>query len=218
MDTLDSRSLRYIDCFGQKLSSPGQLRYRLATAAGAWLPVDGHIFTIDVKRGRRASNKGQQHNVTVRREGQRLVADPSHLEIEAGDMVLWHTPDPSISGFTVRGEGAGDTFDSAALSSEAVYTHAFGTPGDYHWVDANGGPASGTVQVRALAPVNKEEFEKWVGALKNGALITINGDKATPERVQILVGQTVFWAVEKAPGISITDARLAPGARSAGRS
>ncbi|MBI2305049.1 MAG: hypothetical protein HYU86_09950 [Chloroflexi bacterium] len=220
MDALDSRSLRYVDCFGKKFSASGQVRYRITTAAGAWLPVgkvgEEEVFTIDVKERKEARKEGRQYDVTVLREGRRLVADPPHLEIEAGSIVIWHTPDSAITGFTVRGEGAGGAFDSSALTSEAVYTHAFGTPGDYQWVDENGGPLKGLVQVRALEQGKREEFEKWVQTLNNGTLITINGDKATPDRVQILVGQTVFWAVEKAPGISITDARLGRGARRGG--
>jgi plastocyanin len=208
MNTLDSRSLRYTDCFAQKFSSPGQVLYRVTTGAGACLPVEGTTFTIDVSECAASKKEGKQHQITIRREGQSLVADPPHLEIEAGEMVLWHAPDPSTPGFTVRGEGKCITFDSSALTSEAVYTHAFGTPGDYAWVDANGGPVSGVVEVRPLDPANREECEKWLKSLKNGTLITINGEKATPGRVQILAGQTVFWAVEKASGISITDARL----------
>lgn len=223
MDALDSRSLRYVDCYGQKFSSPGQVRYHITNAAAAWLPVGkvgekDEVFTIDVRERKAATKEGGQHNVTVRREGKRLVADPPHLEIEAGSIVLWHTPDSSIMGFTVSGEGAGGPFNSSALTSEAVYTHAFGAPGDYEWVDENGGTLKGLVHVGPMEQGKREEFEKWVKAITNGAVININGDKVTPDRVQVLVGQTVFWAVQKAPGISITDARLTRGARTGGKS
>src|SRR5215207_6862573 len=107
MDMLDSRALHYIDCYMQKFSKPGTVRYHLTTAAGMCLPVekDGPL-TIEVKeRGGRRDRDGQQHNVTVSRQGNRLVAEPPRLQIEAGDAVLWHAPDPNITGWMVRGEG-----------------------------------------------------------------------------------------------------------------
>jgi hypothetical protein len=66
------------------------------------------------------------------------------------------------------------------------------------------------------APVLVEQMEmkqpndcrKWIEALSKGTLIHVVGDKAEPSKVKIVAGQTVFWAVEKAPGISITDSRF----------
>jgi plastocyanin len=210
MDSLDSRFLRYVDCFGQKFSSAGKVRYRLTAGGGDWLPPAEGAYTIEVKKSHNPPDKGNQHNVTVRREGKRLVAEPPHLEIEAGDLVLWHAADSSIAGFGVRGETErkGEIFDSTAIEETAVYTHAFGLPGEYRWIDAHGSRVAGLVQVRAVDGADKTQVEKWKATLGTGALITINGDKVTPQRLQILVGQTVFWAIEKAPGISITDARL----------
>jgi hypothetical protein len=37
----------------------------------------------------------------------------------------------------------------------------------------------------------------------------ITGTKAEPAEVEIVVGQTVYFAVTKAPGISISDAPMA---------
>lgn len=211
MDMLDSRCLRYTDCFAQKFAAPGRFRYHVTHAAGAWLPVEERAFTINVKERGKARGKGRQHNVGIRREGKGLLAVTAQLEIEAGDMVLWNTADPAVPGFVVSGEGANIAFNSAALNSEAVYTHAFGTPGEFRWVDANGSKLSGVVRVRPIERADKDGFQKWVATLKQGSLVTISGEKATPEEVEILVGQTVFWAVEKASGITITDVRLVPG-------
>jgi plastocyanin len=210
MDTLDSRALHYIDVFAQKFSTLGLVRYRLTTAAGFCLPVgeDEDTFTIEVEGREEGKQQGRQHNVTIRQEGQRLIADPPHLKIEVGDIVLWHAPDPSTPGFTVRGEGASGTFDSSALNSEALYAHPFSTPGEYEWVDANGGRVSGVIHVQSLDPNNREECERWLAALAKGTLITIKGDEAVPDRVEIITGQTIFWAVENASGITITDARF----------
>ena len=209
MDTLDSRSLRYIDCFAQKFATPGHVHYRITTLAGACLPVgDEDEFTIEVKARSVDNQESQQQNVQVRREGNKFVADPPRLEIRAGDMVLWNTPDPGITGYVVVGEGAGGKFDSSALRSEAVFTHAFGTPGEYKWVDANKGKISGLIHVGSLDPKDKEQCQKWLATLEQGSLISIEGNSVSPEKVEILTGQTVFWAVQKAPGISITDSRL----------
>jgi plastocyanin len=214
MDTLDSRALRYTDCFAQKISSPGQIQYQITTMAGTCLPIDpDHVFTINVKEhGKdyqpKPDEDGKQHEVIVRREGQKFVADPPALEITVGDVVLWRSNDPSTPGFTVRGQGKDISFDSSALASNALYTHAFGVPGEYRWVDANGGPVSGVIQVNPLASTDKKECERWAENLSVGLLITVNGSSATPNNIKMAVGQTVFWAVEKASGISITDARF----------
>src|SRR6516162_7558235 len=109
MNDLDSRFLRLGDCFAQKFSWPGSYRYTVTTAAGACLPVSEGAYTILVKP-RSAGGKGgqhRQHNAVVKQEGATLVADPAELEIEAGDMVLWHTPDATTPGFAVVGEGEG---------------------------------------------------------------------------------------------------------------
>jgi plastocyanin len=209
MDTLDSRSLRYIDCFAQKFAAPGHVHYRISTLAGACLPIeDEGEFIIDVRARAEKGGESQQHTVQVRRDGNKFVADPAHLEIHAGDLVLWNTPDPSIGGYVVVGKGAGGKFDSSALTSEAVFTHAFGSPGEYKWVDAHRGKISGVIQVKSLDPKDKEQCQKWLTKLEQGSLIVIEGDSANPSKLEILTGQTVFWAVQKAPGISITDSRL----------
>jgi plastocyanin len=242
MSTLDSRSLQYVDCFGQKFTSPGTVRYRLTTAAGADLPVEEdaeeETFTIEVKDEPRIQagerREGKQHQVSVRQEegpepvyeagapgrqrrrrGKRLVADPPRLEIAVGDVVLWNSPEPSPPGFAVRGEGENYTFDSTSLVSECVYTHAFGTPGDYEWVDANGGRVSGVVRVRSLDANDKAERKRWLAAMRDGALIVITDDQAEPDQIDIVAGQTVFWAVQQASGITVTDARLMQGAEEA---
>ena len=219
MDTLDSRSLSYVDRFIQKLSKEGVVHYQLTGAAGCCIPLDKETaYKIVVKPGagrpvppsRRggAGRAAKQHDVQVLRKGNTLIAEPGQLEIEAGDVVLWHTDDPLATGFVVRGEGDGESFDSSALSHEAVYTHAFGLEGEYEWVDAHKGRTSGTVIVRSPKGDDPEECKKWMGALGEGAVVLIEGDRVEPKRLEIVTGQTVFWAVQKAEGISITDARL----------
>jgi plastocyanin len=207
MDILDSRSLRYVDCYIKKFSELDQISYQITTAAGVCLPLNEEGFTIIVNECIE-QEEGNQHDVTIRREGQKLVADPAHLEINSGDVVLWHAADPSIPGFVVFGRGKCSKFDSTALTGESVYTHAFGMPGEYKWIDANRRTVSGVVEVYSPDSDNKQDCRDKLGALTDGMLITICEDKVTPARVKVLVGQTVFWAIERASGISITDAGL----------
>lgn len=216
MDILDSRALRYTDCFAQKFTSPGQVQYQITTSGGTFLPLDpDHVFTIEVKERPKeakpkADDEGETHEVTVRRDGQQFTADPPKLQISVGDVVLWRANDPATPGFAIRGEGKGSSFDSSALTANSLYTHAFGTPGEYRWVDANGGPVSGVLRVNPLPSDDKKERDKWIKNLSIGLLVTVNGNSATPNDIKMAVGQTVFWAIEKASGITITDARLVP--------
>jgi plastocyanin len=211
MDTLDSRSLRYTNCFAQKFNAPGRNRYRVTTGSGFCPPSDEDDLIIQVGRRKQAGGKGRQVTLSVRREGSRLVVDQPNLEIESGDTVLWNAPDASTPGFSVQGEGPDGSFSSFALSREAVFTHAFGAPGTYEWVDANGSGVKGVVTVRSMDASRREDCEKWLASLSKGALFLIEGDKVSPVRHEVLAGQTVFWAVQKAPGITITDVRLVPG-------
>jgi plastocyanin len=213
MDTLDSRSLRYTDTYSQRFGAPGVVRYGLSSSALACLPLDdADTFEIEVREsGRRDRRDGAQHDVTVRSVEGRLVADPERLSIEAGDIVMWYTPDADTPAFAVRGQGERFGFDSTSLTAEALYSHAFGTPGTYRWTDANGTKIGGEIRVGSLDPNDRDECDRWLKALQNGQLITVEGERARPETVEILAGQTVFWAVVKSGGITVTDEILVPG-------
>jgi plastocyanin len=207
MSTLDSRSLRYVDCFAQRFSKRGEVVYHITTTAGAGIAFQPGPFKIRIKRAP-AQHEGRQHLVTVRREGLRFVAEPPELEIAAGDSVLWNAPDPKTPGYAVRGNGAGGGFDSTALAAEAVYTHAYGVPGEFRWADANGSGISGLVHVRQVDSKDRRGVAAWADQMKEGVLVVVSGDQVDPKEVSIFVGQTVFFAVRKAPGITITDTSL----------
>jgi plastocyanin len=212
MNVLDSRFLRLGDCYAQKFSKPGTVHYAVTIGAGAGLPLDNDSYTIEVKRpakGPDAKNKPiTQYNVVVTLQNGALTAEPAHLEIETGDVVLWHTTDAATPGFAVVGEQGKETFSSSALRDDAIYTHAFGVPGHYEWVDANGDKVCGEIIVKNFEATKPEHHKKWLTTLSKGTQIKIDGAKASPRKVEIVIGQTVFWFVEKARGISITDARL----------
>jgi plastocyanin len=209
MDSLDSRSLRYVDCFAQRFPRAGTVVYELTTLAGALLPGRSQTFTIKVAKGRQGGHP--QHHVAVRQVDGSLRAEPDTLEIAAGDMVVWHTADAKLPGYVVRGKGAGTSFDSSALRDEAIFTHAFGRPGTYEWVDAHGSDVGGQVVVEAADTRDARASERWRAALAEGRMVRVSAKSVRPRKVEIVVGQTVFWAVKDAGGVSITDARLIPG-------
>jgi plastocyanin len=207
VSSLDSRSLTYLNCFGRRFGEPGEVRYRLVSAAVGCQPAEGDLpFVIGVADGK----GGEQHDVTVRLDDNRLTADPPELRIAAGDLVLWHS-DASTPGYAVQGEGKAGAFDSASLDSETLFTHAFGSPGDYEWRDAHDGSVGGVVRVGSLDSRDPKQCREWMQALGEGTVVVIEGDRPDPAEVSILAGQTVFFAVAAAKGITITDASLLPG-------
>ena len=204
---LDSRSLTFVDTFAQRFPATGSIEYRLSTAALACLLPDADVFTIEVRK-RDNGGEGQQHGVTVHVKDGRLAADPPRLTIQQDDVVLWNAPDASISGFAVQGDGEGFSFSSAALRSQCLYSHAFLTPGEVRWVDANGGATSGTIRVLSVDSSDAEACRRWSESLEQASVVTVEGNSATPERLEVLTGQTVFWAISDASDITVTDERL----------
>jgi hypothetical protein len=204
---LDSRSLTYVDSFAQRFPSTGSIRYRLSSAPLPCPLPDADTFTIEV-RERDDGGEGQQHDVTVRVKDGRLAAEPTRLTIQQEDVVLWNAPDASTPGFAVQGDGEGFSFSSAALRSQCLYSHAFLTPGDVKWVDANGGPTSGTILVRSVDSSDPEACRQWSESLEKASVVTVEGDRVRPKRLEVLTGQTVFWAINDTKDITVTDERL----------
>jgi plastocyanin len=210
MDTLDSRILSYVDCFARRFAKPGSVRYGITSASVGCDLHDEDAFVIDVKERREPDGKGTQHDVTVRIKAGRYTVDPAKLSIQAGDVVMWHGANSAVPGFIVQGLAGDQRFSSASLDSESLFTHAFGVPGTYDWSDMGQSDIGGRIVVKDLDTKSKEDCEKWMRAISQGALVTIKG-KAEPQQVEIVTGQTVFFAVVDAPGITITDQRLKTG-------
>jgi plastocyanin len=210
MNALDSRSLRTGNCFGQKFSVPGEIRYFLS-AGGEMVPTADQRseggFVIHVKPAAAGAN-AQQHTVQVTRNGNALEPSPSKLEIYAGEGVMWYTTDPTVSGFHVAGASKDFKFSSACIEKDAVFTHAFGVPGKYEWRDPHGSGIHGCVEVENAAPVSCEERRQWYESLMKPAAFEVKGGKSSPESVKIVVGQTVFWSISESRGVAITDNRL----------
>jgi plastocyanin len=216
MNTLDSRTLRLGDCFGQRFPTAGSVRYFVTAGGifpGAETRSDGG-YLINVKPAPKGGAPNQ-HNVVVSRKDNALVVTPAELEIQVGDGVLWHTTDASLAGFQVSGAGQDSKskdfrFDSARIQQDALYTHVFGVPGMYEWTDPNGSGAAGSVEVESATPRNDEERDRWYEMLKKPAGFEIQGKVTKPRKLKITVGQTVFWSIQKSTGMAITDVRFVP--------
>lgn len=204
MDTFDSRALRFTDCYGQRFMRPAVYCYGLAFA-GACVPSPEQSFQIEVAGSERPGGMAT-HYVTVRKDGSRLQADPPLLAIAVGDLVIWHCPHSAAYPYAVDGEA--DFFGSAKLVNESGFSHAFTSPGDYVWADAHGSRLQGVVHV-AKADVGSEAARcRWLELVRQGALVMIDGEQAEPVRIEIVTGQTVFFAIVKGPGVTVTDRRL----------
>jgi plastocyanin len=210
MNTLDSRFLRLGDCFAHRFSGPGTFGYALSPIPTSLAAHHGEQPTaqsvIVTARDGDDDGRPRQHHVTVTISGGQLRARPAELRVTTGDLVVWSGDRSVTFGFAVRGQ-IGEVFvNSASLRTESVFTHAFGLPGTYQWADANGSGLRG--QVRVGLPEAAAGHQEWLSRLGEGTLVHVRGDRAEPVSVDILVGQTVVWALEDAPGVTITDTSL----------
>jgi len=209
MNTLDSRSLAIGDCFAVKFTVPGAFHHIMSLGAYAPPTVSRDSgFSITVSAKRDPAAPARQYNLLVTKVGSELVPDTADLAIEVADTVLWHTTDPAAAGFSVAGSGENFAFSSQRLRSEAIYTHAFGLPGTFEWIDPLARSVSGAVVVNPIAPKTDKDRQAWLNLLSQGAAFVIRGGKATPAKVEIVVGQTVYWKVWDGDGLAIVDRRL----------
>lgn len=218
-ENLDSRALRNTDCYGQRFMKPGTYAYALVPAGAAGAGND-FPYVVEVVEKSKGAEHMRQSTVTVRfvkeRHGDccdertsdpgRFVPDQERLTVEAGDMVVWNSPDAATRPFAVDGQK--EFFGSSALTNECGYTHVFMTPGEHEYVDANGSGLQGVVRVADPKPRDLEELRAWQSRLGEGTLVMISDGTPEPAEVEIMLGQTVFFAVVKGPGVTITDAAL----------
>ena len=204
MNTLDSRFCRLGDTFAQRFTVAGNYAYDFNLPG---LPPFSHAnrYSISVKGTFDSNKEGKQHFVIVRRQDTNFVADPPKLEIETGDVVLWSTPEANTFGFSISGKSENDSFNSANMTRNAMFSHAFGSPGEVQWLDANAHGPFGKIIVKMPEIESAADMESFQKTLTEGAVVIINGTKAEPAQVEILVGQTVFFAVEQGAGIAIAE-------------
>jgi plastocyanin len=208
-DRLDSRVLRFNDCYGQRFMKPGEYRYHV-------LPAGGHLvdaekpFLIRVGE-RKSTNVMNQQTVILKYADHRFAPDKPELAIEAGDLVIWNCPDPKAPGYAVQGDK--EFFGSTRLVNECGYSHAFGTEGTYEWGDAYGSGVGGVVRVVIPKGRSEADLAAWRERLGKSVLVMIDKGEAQPAAVEIVTGQTVYFAVTTSRGVSVT-VRSALGQRS----
>ena len=219
-ENLDSRALRNTDCFGQRFMKPGTYTYALVPAGGAGASDDFPYIVEVVDKSSEKDREMHQTTVTVRfvkeRHGDccdertsdpgRFVPDQERVTVEAGDMVVWNSPDAATRPFAVDGQK--EFFSSTALTNECGYTHVFMTPGEHEYVDAHGSGLRGVVRVADPKVRTQEELRAWQSRLGEGTLVMISDGRPEPAEVEIMLGQTVFFAIVKGPGVTITNAAL----------
>ncbi len=207
LNILDSRALQRADCYGQRFMKVGNYPYNIVSAYGASISTN-RPFMLRVTDGNPKSRM-KQHNVPITSSAGKFSVPDPELVINIGDMVLWNCNERNAQAYAVVGEH--EFFSSDRLVNESGYSHAFGSAGEYHWIDAYGSGAQGFVRVKDPGCKNNADMKRWHQFVAKGTLITINDSSVEPREVEIVTGQTVFFLVVKGPGISITDARLVSG-------
>ena len=204
LDNLDSRHLQATDCYGQRFMREGSYAYHALPGGGGAINLD-RPYGIQVGT-RKSEGKMTQHHVVLRWDGQGFVPDQQKLLIEAGDLVSWNCPDQNAPAFEIAGDKP--FFESSTLTNECGYSHAFGMPGHYAWTDANGSGLRGVVRVKAVECATRTQLAHWRAQIGKAALVMVNQGKAEPAEVDIVVGQTVYFAIVTGPGVTVTDERL----------
>lgn len=203
LNLLDSRAIGRASCFAQRFMRPGTYSYN-AVAGHAAVLNSAFPFAIIVEDGKKGEMA--QHNVVVSAGETGLTVDQPKLRIKTGDLVLWSSGGGLGQAFTVIGER--EFFSSARMVNECGYSHAFGTEGDYRWRDAYGSGLGGLVRVRNPKGDDAKAFAKWREKLAEGNIVMIQDGKVRTPDLEIMTGQTVFFAIVTSPGVSITDERL----------
>lgn len=204
IDTFDSRALRYTDCYAQRFMKAGTYRYHVLPAGSDCINRD-RPFTVTVKDAAKDATM-TSHAVTIKVDAGKFKVDPELVAIAAGDLVIWNCSSARALPYVVVGDK--EFFASDRLVNESGFSHAFAAAGEYPWVDAYGSGAGGLVRVKDADCRNRADLDRWHKALAAGTLVTVTGSTAEPKHVDIFTGQTVFFAITKGPGISITDERL----------
>jgi hypothetical protein len=210
MNILDSRYLGPGDTFAQRFTTPGDYQYAVGIQGSLAVPGHDSPFTIAVSDT--AGAAPQTHYVAVAYANKVFGATPERLEIKKNDAVLWSGTTPNAPGFAVSGLSERTRFDSAEIYSNGMYSHAFGVSGTIEWGDARESKLHGTVIVDGhQACRTHEDRQVYVKRLSKATLVMIEGGRAHPSKVNIIVGQTVFFAVKSADGIAIVDKTLLTG-------
>ncbi len=207
MNSLDSRYLRLGDTFAHRFVTHGTYRYTVGIPGGIVPPDHHEDFEIVVAAGAGAAST--THYVVVAYADGVFSVEPRTLHIRHNDVVLWSTASAATPGFAVRGATKTTRFDSADLPANSMYSHAFGSPGQFTWSSVRDPRLNGTVSVTAHPLCLTEEHRAaYLEKLGKASLVMIDGPKAHPKKISVTVGQTVFFAVRSGEGVAIVDRAL----------
>lgn len=206
MNSLDSRYLRLGDTFAQRFVPPGIYQYTVGVPGNLGDAGNDCPFVIKVTKDTGATSK--THYVTVLFTNGSFGVDRESVEIHMNDVVLWSTTAADAPGFAVCGLSENARFDSAELRENSMYSHAFGLSGEIEWMDAHECQLNGTVIVQDHRCHTNDERGAYLEKLRKPTLVMIDAGCARPSKVEIATGQTVFFAIRAADGISIVDRRL----------
>lgn len=228
IEQFDSRALTYTDCYARRFGTPGSVRFRVVSSVlpAAGVPSAPGVqslgeFFDDAEDGFEVAEpevgagletrQADQHHVEVRLRARRMGPLALPESVHSGDLLSWAAATPDTPLFVVRGIDAVESFSSAGLTSGSLYSHPFGHPGTHRWSDAIGGQIGGEVIVTEPATDTPDELAAWTVALRDATVVTIDDGRVEPDRVEIVTGQTVIWAVVEAepPGVTITSSAIA---------
>jgi plastocyanin len=204
LNQLDSRALGRADCYAQRFMKAGAYPYNVVPAHGQALSTD-YPFAVRVEENHKKAEM-VQHTLRVISRDKGFAVENANVAIKVGDMVVWNGGSDSFTPFAVVGQH--EFFNSYRMVNECGFSHAFGTAGEYRWVDAYGSGLSGIVRVRNPDCSSGEHLKRWQQSLAEGTLVMIANGRADRGEVDIVTGQSVFFAIAKGPGISITEASL----------
>jgi hypothetical protein len=209
MDILDSRQLTNHDGFVQLFAQDDVYEYHVTSMPRGVAPQHEPAFELEVKTGGKQKGSGAQHQVMVSwdQRGSHYVAKPARLEISQNDFVIWHCERMVGSPpFRVVGKGRKGSFDSASLGPNAVFTHVFLEAGLYTY-QVNGVGAF-EIDVTDHRKVARDVYLKQAAT---APVVLIKGGKPDQDRLEIVAGQTVVWAVENDAGVVIKALPTAQG-------
>jgi plastocyanin len=215
MNNLDSRALRYGNRFSHQFKNEGTYEYTITIGKQKDKGDFSGKFEVVVQpRPASPHSDPVQKIVTIGLSELQVAIDPSdgvnQTIIKVDDVITWLTNDNGLPGITIIASGG--AFNSEAMTDKVGYSHTFGLPGIFDWIDANHGDAPevlGRVTVVQPQMLTAEHRTAWFAKLKEDTpVIKINKKNVDPKELSIHVGQTVVWQIQSASGISITDKRL----------
>src|SRR5215475_13468120 len=86
-DALDSRALRYTDCYGQRFMRAGTFRYHVMPSGGRDVNLE-RPYVVNVGE-RKQDGKMSQHSLALQWSDRRFVPSDRKIDIEVGDIVVW---------------------------------------------------------------------------------------------------------------------------------